>query len=117
MFLGTNMSTVWKLRPARTSRVPSPSVEVIISARNTTMQEMIRAMRQPVSTAGSAAISTTVNSARRGVQPAARADQTSFGSTAAVPCQVASRIGNTASAATSAILEEWSKPRIRTIAG
>ena len=37
------------------------------------MQEMISPMRQPVSTEGSAAISTTVNSARRWEQPAARA--------------------------------------------
>src|SRR4029077_613890 len=34
---GTYMSTVSKLRPARTSRYPRPSVEGILSARNTTM--------------------------------------------------------------------------------
>ena len=49
------------------------------------MHEMISPMRQPVSTEGIAAISTTVNSARRCEQPAARADQTSLGSTADVP--------------------------------
>ena len=49
------------------------------------MQEMTRPMRQPVSTEGSAAGSTTVNSALRARCPAARADQTSLGSTALVP--------------------------------
>ncbi len=83
--IGTNMSTVWKLRAARTRRCPSPSVEVIISARKTTMHEMTRPMRQPVRIDGSAAVSTTVNRQRICETPAARADQTSFGSTAIAP--------------------------------
>ena len=81
------------------------------------MQEMISPMRQPVSTEGSAAISTTLNSAARCDVPAARADQTSLVSTADVPCQVASRIGNMASATTSVIFEASSKPSVRIIAG
>src|SRR6476660_3750840 len=104
--IGSNISTVWKLRAARTKSWPSPSVEVIISARNTTMHEMIRPMRAPVRIDGSAAVNTTVNKHRVWEAPAARADHTSFGSTAAAPWYVASRIGNTASATTSAILEE-----------
>ena len=86
VMIGTNMSTVWKVRAAWTSTWPRPLVEVIISARNTTMQEMTRPMRQPVRTDGSAAGSTTVNRQlfARDV-PAARADHTSFGSTALVP--------------------------------
>ena len=83
--IGTNMSTVWKLRAARTSTCPSPSVEVIISARNTTMQEITSPMRQPVRIEGNAARNTTVNRQRVGETPAARADHTSFGSTAIAP--------------------------------
>ena len=49
------------------------------------MHEMISPMRQPVSTDGIAAISTTLNSAARCEVPAARADHTSLGSTADVP--------------------------------
>ena len=83
--MGTNMSTVWKLRAARTRSCPSPSVEDIISDRKTTMQEMTSPIRQPVRIEGRAAVSTTVNSALRRLTPMARADQTSFGSTESAP--------------------------------
>ncbi len=79
------MSTAWKVRAAVTSRWPRPSVEVIISARNTTMQEITSPMRQPVRIDGTAAGSTTLNRiCQRGV-PAAIADQISFCSTIEAP--------------------------------
>ncbi len=82
---GTNMSTAWKVRAAVTSTWPSPSVEVIISARNTTMHEMTRPMRQPVKMEGIAAGSTTFHNTSRGGVPAASADQTNFCSTMVAP--------------------------------
>ena len=85
MISGTNMSTAWKVRAAVTSTWPRPSVEVIISARNTTMQEMTRPMRQPVRIDGAAAGSTTLNRISRGGVPAAIADQISFCSTVDAP--------------------------------
>ena len=114
---GTNISAVWKVRAARTSTVPSPFVAAIISARNTTMQAITSATRQPVRIEGAAAGSTTVNNVAVRDAPAARADQTSLGSTARAPARVASRIGKTASATTRRIFETLSKPKSSTSAG
>src|SRR5579871_5390922 len=58
---GTNISTAWNVRAAVTRTCPRPSVDVIISAKKTTMQEITRPMRQPVKIDGAAAGSTTLN--------------------------------------------------------
>src|SRR3954471_15656064 len=81
------------------------------------MQEITSPMRQPVRMEGIAAGSTILNRIWLLGVPAASADQISFCSTMLAPYQVESRIGNSASAATSVIFEAWSKASSNNSAG
>src|SRR5690606_28521727 len=96
---------------------PRPSVEAIISARNTMTQAMTPATRTPASTVGTIAGRVTFHRQALGLVPAARADQINFWSTLRAAAQVAIRSGNRASATMSAILDKFSNPSIRIRAG